>query len=390
MKFNETTACVELGLSAPSSMEEVRKAYKNLARKLHPDVGGDEERFKRVSIAYQFLVDLYDKSPQAQAASFNQTRSQSTHDHQQAWQAWRQQNQSHYQPSQQDTYQSSTSRSAKSAYQSHASKNTRTSSQASSQASSHQTASQAHEQAQHVDVVVIHNWKDQAQKIGKKALDNLGQYSRDLGDKITTWYKNKASTLYEKGKDEKLKLSIDQSTLLHGKTQRIAIYRLVACPHCQSQKDNKQSKGQAAIPPLLRAQDCTICKGEARVSQREELSIYIPPGADQGHKLKVSGKGRASLNQSADGDLYLLLQPPSLPKGFKRKGADLYLQLGIPQLKLNQGGSVSFDSPHGALNIKVPAQFQSGKVLKVSKKGLPHWGAEEQWGDLWITIYAQS
>jgi curved DNA-binding protein CbpA len=56
VKLTEYGACQILGLGAPTTLADARKSYRALARELHPDVGGDEERFKQVAEAYQFLV----------------------------------------------------------------------------------------------------------------------------------------------------------------------------------------------------------------------------------------------------------------------------------------------------------------------------------------------
>ena len=73
MKLNERQACQLLGLAAPTTLEAARKAYRKLARQHHPDHGGDEERFKQISVAYNYLVEFYDSSSSGSAKQGNKT-----------------------------------------------------------------------------------------------------------------------------------------------------------------------------------------------------------------------------------------------------------------------------------------------------------------------------
>jgi DnaJ-class molecular chaperone len=213
------------------------------------------------------------------------------------------------------------------------------------------------------------------------------QAAKRIAGGLSKLYRRTARAHFEAGRDKSLKLNIDLDTLFFGRQQRIRVKRLIACPSCQVGEalSDKKSASEHAL-------GCERCLGEARVSSAEELSVMIPPGADDGHKLRVAGKGREGLKGQASGDLYLELIPPDLPKGFKRRGAQLLLELGVPAATLRRGGLVQAQTPRGTLSIPIPPESHSGKQLKISQQGLNIWGKSAQGsklGDLIVTLRAR-
>ena len=85
--LTEQTACKLLGLSCPSSAEEARKAYRKLAKQHHPDAGGDEEHFKELSAAHQFLSELYEGKTKSDPPEWEEKRAKAQQ--KAAWDAWR-------------------------------------------------------------------------------------------------------------------------------------------------------------------------------------------------------------------------------------------------------------------------------------------------------------
>ena len=374
MKLTETIACQHLGLEAPSNAEEARKAYRSLARKLHPDIGGDEERFKQVSAAYQFLSELYESNP-------NRDRPQNTEsskDHQEAWRAWRaktsgsgprraygtrqdQRPGAQVNPETQDSYVPPSEN------------------RDDAQASPSQSVD-----AEILSAYVVPNFRDKLEGWSRVLGDRITELSQNTSQKVSKWYRESAKGIFERGKDETLKLEIDMNTLLYGRQQRIAVNRKTPCPQCQMEEGVLITR--ADQPAIARAEGCNICRGEARISTREELSVYIPPGADQGHKLKVPLKGRSGLNGADDGDLYLSLSPPALSVGYSRKGSNLNLDLAIPALVMKRGGPVTLAGPRGPLTLKIPQNSRSGRKLAIAQQGLAVWGKQGEVGTLIVTL----
>jgi DnaJ-class molecular chaperone len=208
------------------------------------------------------------------------------------------------------------------------------------------------------------------------------------GGKLKRWYRHSARSVFEPGRDEKLKLELDMQTLLYGKQQRIAINRAEPCPKCQMNQG--QLRVDADQSAATWADGCEVCKGEGRINQREEISIYVPAGPDQGHKLKVNKKGSAGLNGAEDGDLILLLSPEELPRGFSRKGANLELQQAVSAQLLQSGGILPIQTLRGQVRIKVPPNFRSGGKLVIPKEGLPTWNEPDLLGSLTVCLRAMT
>ena len=429
-KLTERAACVTLGVSHPSTLDEARKAYRALARKHHPDVGGDEERFKAINSAFLFLEELYGRQQERPQERPQEHREPPKQEHREppkqeerepppgasraqreAWAEWskrakeareaqkeraeearaRARREEERRRREEELSREERRRDAERAQAEQALREElRRQEQARAQGAVGEGFGPPHATQEvsapfvHVEPVPTLN-----ERLNERLNDTLRAVSGEVqssleavGDRLARLYRRAAPGRFEAGRDEELRLPIDLHALAHGKTLKVAIARLVPCPRCQVSHDKN-------ISALSRAEGCLECSGEARVSQREELSVSVPPGADEGHKLRLAGRGRAGLNGHADGDLYLLLIPPNLPKGFTRRGADLTLELGVPAEVMRVGGVVSAQTPHGAINITVPPGSASGRQLKASGQGLARWGDPAARGDLLITLRAR-
>ena len=424
MKMTEHGACQILGLGAPTTLIDARKAYRALARELHPDVGGDEERFKQVAEAYQFLVAYYEDHPRrerggtqasnrgqrsrsdsssksgsksgSKSRSRSQSRAQSqyqqsTQDHRQAWRAWRDQvdRESEQRKDAQDRASSTSSQGSTAERDARSGQRSRRSSERSSERSStHAHSSRAGGSGEIVEASVVPTWSDSMRRWGHVAGARLKVIKDQAGVQLKRWYRHSARSIFEPGRDEKLKLEIDQQALLYGKQQRIAINRAEPCPRCQIHDGEVRQDPDTSAATW--AEGCEVCHGEGRVNRRQELSIYVPAGADHGHKLKVNDKGGAGLNGAPDGDLILLLSPLDLPRGFSRKGANLELQQAVSAQFLRHGGVLPIETLRGQVRIKVPPNFRSGGKLVIPNEGLPTWGDVELLGSLTVCLRAMA
>ena len=425
MKLNERQACQILGLAAPTTVEVARKAYRRLAQELHPDRGGDEERFKQVSVAYQYLVDYYEEQPQsrrrpsssAQTRSSTQSRSrssqssegrsnakpkaksskgrtrsqdrskdkankqaQSKEDHREAWRAWREQVDRASQRENANTRgddihrEERDERSQSDHYK------------RSAQQSKSQPTDSSPPQHEVIEASVVPGLGDTLKRWGEVVGDRVTSATNELGGRFNKWYRKSARSLFERGQDEKLKLNIDLTTAIYGKQVRIAVQRLVACPDCQHEDDH--IRVDPNTPAAQWAEGCQRCGESGRITRREELSVYVPPGGNKGDKLKVNDKGGEGLNGSPSGHLYLLLTPTPLPQGFRRNGADVELTQLVSADLLARGGVLTIKTLRGSLNIRVPTNFQSGKKLMVPAQGFPLWSDPDQVGKLTICLKA--
>ena len=116
----------------------------------------------------------------------------------------------------------------------------------------------------------------------------------------------------------------------------------------------------------------------------EKIKVKIKPGAYDGLKLKVKGKGTKGRNGSR-GDLYLTVKVSSLP-GYERKGDDLYMDQPLDVFTALTGGKQEITSFSGKVNIKINECTQNGKMVRLRSKGMPIYNKPGQHGDLYIKL----
>jgi molecular chaperone DnaJ len=127
-----------------------------------------------------------------------------------------------------------------------------------------------------------------------------------------------------------------------------------------------QCQGQGTV---LR-DPCRTCGGAGAVRTQHTLSVSIPAGVDTGSRLKLRGEGETGLNGGTPGDLYVVLHVREHPL-FRREGNDVIcdVPIGFPQAAL--GGEIDVPTPHGKVKMKIPAGTQSGNVFRLKGKGAP-------------------
>ncbi len=114
---------------------------------------------------------------------------------------------------------------------------------------------------------------------------------------------------------------------------------------------------------------CEDCQGRGRVMTERSLSVTIPPGVDEGDRIRLSGEGEAGRNGGPPGDLYveIHIKPHKL---FERDGADLHCDVPISFATAALGGSVDLPTLDGQVSLKIPPGTQSGKVFRLRGKGV--------------------
>ncbi len=115
---------------------------------------------------------------------------------------------------------------------------------------------------------------------------------------------------------------------------------------------------------------CRKCGGSGLVKAPEEIGFKVPAGVAQGMTLTVPGKGNAARNGGVNGDLYVLIEEEA-HKDFERDGNDLIYPLFISIPDAIDGCEVEIPAIGGKLKIKIPAGTQSGKIMRVRGKGIP-------------------
>ena len=128
------------------------------------------------------------------------------------------------------------------------------------------------------------------------------------------------------------------------------------CPRCHG-------KGTIVSDP------CATCRGNGRVEETKTLSVKIPAGVDEGDRIRLSGEGEAGEAGAAPGDLYVQVHIREHPI-FQRDGSNLYCEVPIDIATAALGGELDVPTLDGRVKLKIPAETQSGKVFRMRSKGV--------------------
>jgi molecular chaperone DnaJ len=128
------------------------------------------------------------------------------------------------------------------------------------------------------------------------------------------------------------------------------------CPRCH---------GSGSVIP----NPCTACSGAGRVKIQKTLSVKIPAGVDEGDRVRLSGEGEPGVNGGPPGDLYVQvhIKPHAV---FTRDHDDLHCEMPVSITAAALGGEISIPTLDGSAKIRVPAETQSGKVFRLRGKGI--------------------
>ncbi len=142
------------------------------------------------------------------------------------------------------------------------------------------------------------------------------------------------------------------------KTQRTflgSFTQVSTCPECS---------GVGKRPEVL----CTQCRGKGIEQRNETFEVLIPKGIRDGEMLKMSGKGEASMVAGTPGDLYINIHVRSHGV-FRRQGDDIVMQLPVKPSQAMAGGSIDIAAIDGAIKLKIPEGTQPGDILSIRGKG---------------------
>ena len=128
------------------------------------------------------------------------------------------------------------------------------------------------------------------------------------------------------------------------------------CPRCQG-------RGQIVSDP------CPKCRGQGRARKQKTLAVKVPAGVDSGDRIRLGSEGEAGRNGGPAGDLYveIRVRPHAI---FERDGSHLSCELPITFKTAALGGSIEVPTLDGEVNIKVPPETQSGRVFRLREKGI--------------------
>ncbi len=329
-----------LGVAKGASDDDIKKAYRKLARKYHPDVNPEnkkaEEKFKEVSAAYEVLSDsdkrkLYDEfGEEGLKGGFDPNQAR-------AYQRW----------------------------------------------SERQAASGPGPSRRNLDPADLGDLSDFFG--GFQRADPRPQRGSDIGAKVEldfvdalrgaefqaqvpsqTSCKPCSGSGDEPGTSPKTCAHCDGS----GKRQAIQgpMQFFTACANCGG-------TGSTRTP-------CRACAGAGAISGTDTITVRIPPGAEDGSHLTVKGKGAPGRNGGPPGNLIIETVVRAHPH-FRREGLDLFLTLPVTVGEIYSGTGVEVPTPDGLVQMTVPARLQSGARLRLKGKGVSR---KNKRGDLYVEL----
>ena len=315
-----------LGLSTGASADEVRKAYRKLARKFHPDLNpGDkqaEERFKDLSLANDVLSDekkraLYDEfGMQGLQAGFDPAQARE-------YKRWAE----------------------------------------SGHGFSFRRGSGSGDAGFEFDFGQFGGGR------------RRGGDDRGFADILNEMFGAAAEEAPSpNGQDIEYPIEVDLLDALRGTRTSVTVRRPTPCATC---------KGTGRVGRRA----CTTCGGTGTVETRERLSVKIPAGVGEGSRVRVAGKGGAGRNGGKPGDLYFVVRVRPHPL-IHREGKDLTIEVPITVPEAVRGATIQVPTLQGRVQLKVAPGSQSGQRLRLRGKGAPDPKGGEP-GDLYVRLMVQ-
>ena len=153
----------------------------------------------------------------------------------------------------------------------------------------------------------------------------------------------------------------------------------VICPECNGRGVRSESQGRFALSqpcPRCRGngtvieQPCPKCHGSGRERRIKTYTVKIKPGVKDGTRIRLKGKGEAGENGGPAGDLIVVTRVSSSDT-YERRGDDLIVQVPVSFSTATLGGKVDVQPPEGPVSLKIPAGSEDGKLLRIKGRGAP-------------------
>ncbi|MGA3333870.1 MAG: molecular chaperone DnaJ [Terracidiphilus sp.] len=217
----------------------------------------------------------------------------------------------------------------------------------------------------------------------------------------------------QRGDDLRFDLTIDFEDAVFGTEKEVKIRRLETCSvcsgrgsasgrgpsvcsHCQGRGQLRYQQGFFSVARTCGAcggagsvigDPCSTCRGEGRAAVEIKLNVKVPPGVEEGTRIRYAGEGDMGRVGGPKGDLYVVLsiRPHDY---FERHGQDLHCVLPISFPQAAMGDEFEIPGIDGPVNIKIPEGTQSGKELHIRGRGVPHLN-ERGKGDLIVKVVVQ-
>jgi molecular chaperone DnaJ len=213
-----------------------------------------------------------------------------------------------------------------------------------------------------------------------------------------------------KGEDLTYSVEIDLEDAIFGRTMQVDLQREVTCstcggtgaqpgtsrrtcPTCMGSGSISQGRGILHIAQpcptcrgegTINANPCRTCAGKGAVPKSERIHVKIPPGVDNGSRIRVAGMGGPGEQGGPPGDVYIITRVRPHPY-FERKGDNLYSEAKVTIKEAALGDKIEIPTADGMVSMTLPPGVQTGQQLKLKGKGVPHLGSSGV-GDHYVTI----
>lgn len=219
----------------------------------------------------------------------------------------------------------------------------------------------------------------------------------------------------QRGPDLRYDLTIELEDVLEGVEKEIRMVRDETCPHCRGNQAEPgtrletcpQCRGTGQVERIRESflgrvrqvetcsrcrgggrivhNPCTQCAGRGQVRAEKTLTVKVPPGVDDGTRLRVAGEGGVGQHGGQTGDLIVFLRVKEKP-GFARDGDDLWSEMSIGFAQAALGCDVKVAGLKGEESLHIPPGTQNEAVFKISKMGLPRLGNPASRGNLNVRV----
>src|SRR6516225_4333653 len=178
-----------------------------------------------------------------------------------------------------------------------------------------------------------------------------------------------------RGEDLRYDLEVEFEEAARGSEKVIKFQRLASCKACGGSRarggaEGARTCGQCRGEGTIIADPCPTCQGQGRIRRSESLSVRIPPGVDNGSRLKLRGEGEAGWGGGPSGDLYVVVHVKE-HELFVRQDNDVIIELPVSFPQAALGTEVEVPTLDGKVKLKIQAGTQSGKVFRLKGKGFP-------------------
>jgi molecular chaperone DnaJ len=212
----------------------------------------------------------------------------------------------------------------------------------------------------------------------------------------------------EAGTDLEYQVNVDFWTAIRGGTARLQIQRQEVCPTCHGKASTGGSQtcpecnGTGQVTQMGgrmkfniqcprcggtgKVQNaCATCHGTGTVTRSEPIEFRIKAGTRDGQRIRLAGKGNAGMNGGSPGDLYLIIRAGTHPI-FTREADDIYVTVPVTVTEAALGSKIEVPTIDGRAQLKIPPGTQSGQKLRLRDRGVPSASVEGKRGNEIVTV----